>query len=154
MAGTAEVSIEVGAPAERVYGLVSDLPRMGEWSPECVKCTWRGGASGAAPGARFTGHNRLGRRRWRTNGRVVAAEPSRELMFDISSVGLPVARWSYVIEPTGDGSCRVTERWEDRRGRLITWLGTAFTGVSDRQGHNTEGMRATLERIKAEAEAG
>ena len=149
----AEVSIDVNAPAPRVYELVSDLPRMGEWSPECVRCTWKRGATEAAPGARFRGHNRIGWRRWWTDGTVVAAEPGRTLSFDIASMGLPVARWTYEIESTGPSSCRVTERWDDRRGRLISLLGTAATGVSDREGHNTDGMRQTLERIKAEAES-
>ena len=30
------VSIEIGAPPARVYELVSDMTRMGEWSPESV----------------------------------------------------------------------------------------------------------------------
>lgn len=153
MSAIAEASIRVNAPAERVYGLVSDLPRMGEWSPECVKCVWKGGADHAEPGARFKGYNRRGWRRWSTNGEVVAAAPGRELSFDISALGLPAARWTYVIEPAGEGACRVTERWEDQRGRLITWLGTIGTGVSDRATHNEAGMQATLARIKAEAEA-
>lgn len=154
MVVTAEVSIDVQAPAERVYDLVSNLPRMGEWSPECVRCDWRGGATRAAPGARFKGHNRLGWRRWSTNGEVVAAEPGRVLSFDISAIGIPVSRWSYEIDATGPSSSRVTERWEDRRGRFVTWLGTLASGVSDRATHNSTGMRATLERIKGEAEAG
>lgn len=153
MAATTEVSIDVQAPPERIYALVSDLPRMGEWSPECVKCVWKGGADQAEPGARFKGYNRRGWRRWSTNGEVVSAEPGRELSFDISALGLPAARWTYVVEPTGDRECRVTERWEDQRGRLMKWLGVIGTGVTDREAHNEVGMQATLERIKAEAEA-
>lgn len=152
MSEPAEVSVDVEAPALRVYELVSDLPRMGEWSPECVRCAWRGGADSALPGARFKGFNRRGWRRWSTNGQVVTAEPARELSFDISSLGLPVARWTYMIDDTGPSSSRVTERWEDRRGRLITFLGKVGTGIDDRREHNLEGMRTTLERIKAEAE--
>ena len=33
-------SVVVDAPAERIYDLVADLPRMGEWSPECRR--WSG----------------------------------------------------------------------------------------------------------------
>ncbi|MEP7191775.1 MAG: SRPBCC family protein, partial [Actinomycetota bacterium] len=33
-------SLTVAAPADLVYGLVADLPRMGEWSPECERVTW------------------------------------------------------------------------------------------------------------------
>jgi len=152
--GRTEVSTYVAAPAQRVYELVADLPRMGEWSPETQRVEWLGGASAASPGARFAGHNRIGRlRRWSTKGTVVAATPGRELTFDISSLfGLPVARWSYEIEPAGDG-CRVTESTEDRRGALIRWAGLVATGVRDRAAHNREGMRVTLERLKAAAES-
>jgi uncharacterized protein YndB with AHSA1/START domain len=147
------VSIDVDAPPEAVYALVSDLPRMGSWSPECVRCVWKGGATEAAPGARFKGYNRRGVRRWSTSGTVVEAEPGRRLTFDVTSVfGLPVARWSYLIEPR-DGGSRVTESTEDRRGGLIKVLGRLTTGVGDRATHNAATMRTTLERVKAEAEA-
>lgn len=152
MSGTAEVSIDVNAPAVRVYEMVSDLPRMGEWSPECVRCVWRGGATVAAPGAKFKGYNRLGWRRWSTQGTVVSAEPGRELAWDVRAARFPIARWTYRIEETGPSSCRVTELWEDHRSGFSTWLGTVASGVPNRGEHNTAGMQATLERIKAEAE--
>lgn len=148
-----EVSIQVNAPPARVYDLVADLPSMGKWSPECVRCDWLGGATGAAPGAKFKGRNRIGWRRWSTKGTVVAAEPGSRLAFEITSVfGLPVARWGYRIEADGAGS-RVTETFEDRRGKTIKVLGTLVSGVGDRDDHNRQGMEATLERVKAAAEA-
>jgi uncharacterized protein YndB with AHSA1/START domain len=153
MPDAASVSVHVDAPPETVYALVSDLPRMGEWSPECQRCEWVGGASGTAVGARFKGHNRIGWRRWSTKGEVVVAEPGRELAWDVRSVfNLPVARWRYVMQPKAEGGTEVTESCEDQRGWLITVLGTLVSGVRDRSAHNTDGMRATLQRIKAEAE--
>jgi uncharacterized protein YndB with AHSA1/START domain len=148
-----EVSVQVDATPEEVWTLVSDLPRMGEWSPECVRCTWTGDYQVAKPGARFKGHNRRGVRRWTTKGTVVTAQPGRELSFDVHSVfNLPVARWTYRITSSPEGGCHVTEAWEDRRGRLMKLLGNLVTGVSDRAEHNTEGMRRTLDRIKSTAE--
>jgi len=146
------VSTEVEATPERIYGLVSDLPRMGEWSPECVRCDWVGGARGAAVGARFKGRNRRGLYRWSTNGEVVAADPDSEIAFDVSFLGMPVARWRYTIEHAGPGRTRVTETWEDRRGRAMRVIGVAGTGVRDRAAHNRAGMVETLERIKLTAE--
>ena len=35
----------VDAPPEDVYDLVADIQRMGEWSPETYRCSWRGGAT-------------------------------------------------------------------------------------------------------------
>ena len=42
-------SIDVAAPPELVYDLISDVTRMGEWSPECYRCEWLDGATAAAP---------------------------------------------------------------------------------------------------------
>ena len=50
---TDEVSTVIDAPAELVYDLVADMPRMGEWSRECSTVEWIEGATGPAVGARF-----------------------------------------------------------------------------------------------------
>jgi hypothetical protein len=153
MAEPTSVSIHVDTAPEVVYDLVSDLSRMGEWSPETQRCEWIGGANAATVGARFKGYNRRGWRRWSTKGVVVTADPGRELAWDVSSVfNLPVARWRYVMQPMAAGGTEVIESTEDRRGRLMFLLGRLATGVADRASHNTDGMRATLQRIKAEAE--
>ena len=153
MSSSASVSTHVAAPPDVVYDLVADLPRMGEWSPECVRCEWTGGASGAAVGARFKGHNRRGVRRWTTKGEVVAADRGQELAWDVTSVfGLPVARWAYRLTAAPDGGTDVVERFDDRRGATIKVLGYLASGVRDRAPHNTAGMEATLQRIKEAAE--
>ena len=67
MAEPVSVSREVAAPPEEVWALVSDLTRMGEWSPEARGGRWAGGTDGPSVGAVFKGRNRNGRYRWRTN---------------------------------------------------------------------------------------
>lgn len=49
---------EVSASPEKVWSLVTDLPRMGEWSPENLGGEWLDGATGAAVGAKFRGNNK------------------------------------------------------------------------------------------------
>lgn len=151
--GVVEESVDVEAPAEVVYGLIADLPRMGEWSPECRGVSWLRGWDRAEVGARFIGRNRRGVRRWSTRGVVVVADPGQQVAWDIYALGLPGGRWGYGIEPLPGGGCRVTESWQDRRGRLLTLVGPMGTGVKDRQAHNREGMRRTLSNLKAAAEA-
>ncbi|MDP3714220.1 MAG: SRPBCC family protein [Mycobacteriales bacterium] len=146
-------STEIAASPEVVWALVSDLPAMGRFSPENVGGSWKGGATGPAVGARFTGRNRAGVRRWSTQVRVSRCEPGRAFAFDVSSFGLAVSRWSYDLEPTETG-CRVTETWEDRRGRLVTTGGRLLTGVADRESHTAQGMERTLAAVKAVAESG
>jgi uncharacterized protein YndB with AHSA1/START domain len=154
----AEESVVVAAPPERVYEAVADLSRMGEWSPETFAIWTRGRSIG--PGTTFVGFNRAGWRLWFTNCRVTAAEPGRVFAFRVSSFRIPVALWGYRVEGIGGGSTRLTEYWEDLRrdgmgARFISVLGRTVSGVraERRAGVNREGMRATLERIKAAVES-
>jgi hypothetical protein len=97
-------SIRVSAPALSVYDLVSDLPRMGEWSPECTRVTWSSRTPGPAVGARFVGYNRVGAVRWFTQGRVVDAVPGQVFSFLIHFGPIPVSLWSYSFKTGGPGS--------------------------------------------------
>ena len=146
------VERDVAAPPEQVWSLVSDVTRMGEWSPEALAGEWLGGASGPGVGAQFKGNNERGKRRWSTKGEVVEAEPGKAFAFDVAAGPMKVARWGFRFEPTATG-CRVEERWEDHRGWLITKLGGIITGVPDRAAHNRESMTATLAALAAAAEA-
>jgi hypothetical protein len=145
------VSREVGATPDRVWGLVADLPRMGEWSNENVGGRWRGDATGPAPGARFRGANRNGIRRWSTNVVVTEATPGRRFAFRVTSMGIPISEWSYEVEPA-DGGCRVTESWCDARPGWFKPVARLATGVADRVEHTRAGMTLTLERLAAAAE--
>jgi uncharacterized protein YndB with AHSA1/START domain len=151
---TEQVSVtrEIDAPAEQVWGMVSDVTRMGEWSPENEGATWLRGATGPKPGARFRGTNRNGKKKWNTVATVVDAEPGRRFSFRVTAAGLRVAEWRYTFEPTATG-CRVTETWIDQRGRIAKTLGKPVSGVADRATHNRAGMEQTLERLAAVAES-
>jgi uncharacterized protein YndB with AHSA1/START domain len=149
-----EVSVtqEIDASPDQVWAMVSDVTRMGEWSPETESAAWHGNATGPAPGAKFRGVNRNGKKKWNTVATVVDADPGRCFAFKVQAVGLPISEWRYTIEPTATG-CRVTETWIDRRGKIATTLGKPVSGVADRASHNRAGMEQTLERLKAVAEA-
>ena len=142
-------SIHVAAEPGAVYALISDLPRMGSWSPECTGLTGRGGVSAPVQGARFIGHNRHGRVRWSTFGEVVAAEPPHRFAFEVTVGPVPVARWEYTLD-ADDAGCTVTEQWTDRRPRPVRALLDATMGSRERT--NIRGIRATLEALKSAAE--
>jgi len=148
-----EESIDIGAPPERLYDMVSDLSRMGEWSPENQGGKWVGGATGAVEGARFKARNRRGWRRWSSVATIVTANPPKDVAWESSAFGMKIAFWRYRFEPNGSGGTTVTESTEDRRGRTMHFLGRAATGVADRQTENKKNMRATLEQLKKAAEA-
>lgn len=143
-------TITVAAPADTLYDMVSDLPRMGEWSPECTGVAWNSGTPGPAVGARFVGRNRVGAARWMTQGKVLAADPGRRFTFAIHFGPLQVALWSYDFTVT-DGGCEVTESWTDRRPAALSIAMKAVFG--DRVKINRRSMRITLDRLKAAAES-
>jgi hypothetical protein len=58
-------SIFVARSPETLYDMISDVSRMGEWSPVCTACWWDDG-DGPRPGAWFTGRNELPERTWET----------------------------------------------------------------------------------------
>jgi hypothetical protein len=108
----------VSATASQVYDLVADLPRMGEWSPECAAVEWEDAHAGPVVGARFVGHSRTGPRkliRRSRRGRVLVADPGHEFAFATEEGGREGVVWRYRFEPVDGGTC-VTESYE------VTWL--------------------------------
>jgi hypothetical protein len=146
-------SIVIARPPADVYAMVSDVTRMGEWSPVCKACWWDEG-DGPRVGAWFTGRNETPARTWETRAQVVAAEPGREFAF---TVGGGWVRWTYTCDPAPDGT-RLTESW------LFSELGLAGfrerygdeaqAQIADRTRAAHEGIPATLAAIKRAAEAG
>lgn len=153
MSEQVSVTREIAAPAEQVWSMVSDVTRMGEWSPENEGGTWLGDATGPRPGAKFRASNRIGKKKWKTVATVVDSDPGRRFSFRVAAAGLKVAEWSYAFEPTAAG-CRVTETWTDRRPGFFKPIARLATGVADRATHNRTGMEQTLERLAAAAESG
>lgn len=145
------ITSRISAPADLLYSLVSDVTRMGEWSPENTGGRWRNGATGPVVGARFRGANRRGWRRWSTNCVVVAADPPRRFAFDVAVGVVPASRWTYDFAPDGDGTL-VTETWTDRRPRWLDVLAGATMGIEDIRAHNRRNMLDTLTRLAEVAE--
>ena len=88
-------SVVVNADADTLYGLVSDVTRIGEWSPQCRACWWDEGG-GPTVGSYFTGRNDDGNRTWETRSRVVAADPGREFSWVVNEGWV---RWGFSLEP-------------------------------------------------------
>jgi uncharacterized protein YndB with AHSA1/START domain len=110
-----DVSVDIAAPPERVYELVADITRMGEWSPECYQCSWAKGATGPAVGARFKAKNKGGRGpSWFNTPTVTAADPGREFAFNRSGPGIGSYTWRYTLEPIPTGT-KLTESFDAER---------------------------------------
>jgi hypothetical protein len=147
------VTEQVSADPVNVYRLVSDITRMGEWSPDTTSAGWLGGTREAGPGARFRGHNRRGFRRWATTCTVISAEPGRRFAFRVSAGPFPIAEWSYDFVAV-DGGCEVTEGWDDQRPGWLRQLAPIVMGIPDYAEHNERSMHTTLAALKRAAESG
>jgi hypothetical protein len=136
-----------------VWDLVSDVTRIGRYSPETFEAEWLDGATGPAVGARFRGHvkrNGIGPVYW-TTCTVKECEPGRSFTFGVGPGDQPLSVWGYQLEAAGGGT-DVTEtfRLADTRLLRLYW---ALLGWARGRTNRTD-MRTTLERIKAEVEAG
>ena len=147
------VTVHMNASPEAIWALVSDVTRIGEFSPETFEAQWLGGASGPAIGARFRGHvkrNGVGPIYWSVCT-VTVCTPPEVFEFVVGVGDARVNTWRYQITPTADGGADVTEsyRLAVNPATRMYWslLGWARGRTNER------GMRQTLERMRAVVEA-
>jgi hypothetical protein len=107
-----EVNILIDADPEVVYDLVSDLSRMGEWSPENRGGEWTDGGSGNV-GDRLLGHNKIGEYEWSVPVEVTVADRGQSFQFITSpdEEDGPYVRWTYNLSGSDEGT-RLTEIWD------------------------------------------
>jgi uncharacterized protein YndB with AHSA1/START domain len=147
------VTVHMAAPPERVWELVSDVTKIGNYSPETFEAEWLEGAIGPSVGAKFRGHvkrNGRGPIYW-TTCTVSACEPGRQFAFAVGPSNKPMNVWSYQLSPSDDGT-DVTESFQLSPTAPLRLYWALFGWTRGRT--NRDGMRTTLERIKAEVERG
>ena len=150
-----QASLQIDAPAERIYEIVTDVTAMGRLSPECTGGKWLDGATGPVVGARFKGTNKRGMIRWSTTNTVVTADAGKEFAFETKDSGIC---WRYAIAPATEGrGVVVTESRAEFKPRpgVAKFASRFFLGgIEEHDDEVRAGMVATLERLKAVAEAG
>lgn len=156
MSGQASIHIE--ASPTQVYELVSDITRMGEWSPECVGASWANGDTQPTVGAQFHGNNRRGENEWTTPNTIVVADEGKEFAWVVGTPDFEVCRWRFVLTPEGDGT-NVTESFElgtERVGFTAAVLERPESEraplIDARRSQLVEDMQQTLGRLKEYAE--
>lgn len=148
---TARSSIEIAAPPEVVYRIVTDVENVADWAEEAYRCAWRDGAARAEVGAKFRGLNKHNGRKWAMGCTVTEAEEGSRFAFQVSMLGVPTAWWRYDIEPTPEG-CLVTESTRRLAPNLPTRAASLFLGIGDRDEHNQRNIERSLLRLKDFAE--
>ena len=147
-----EVSLYMQAPAEKVWALVSDVTRIGEFSPETFEARWSRGSTGPEVGAYFKGHvkrNGVGPTYW-SPCRVTQCVPNEVFEFSVGNDDVTLNNWGYRLEPSGSGT-KVTEYFRIEPNLAMRAYWTVFGLLRGRT--NRKGMRTTLERMKAVVES-
>ncbi len=148
------VTLHIDAPPHAVYALVADVTRTPEFSPEIQRCTWLGGATGEAAGARFEAVNKVRRGpAWKNRSVVTAAQPGREFAFSRTEKFSGTLVWRYQLQPEGNGT-RLTESYEVTQpiSRLGWFIIGRLYGCRDRRAELRAGMQQTAMRIRETAE--
>jgi uncharacterized protein YndB with AHSA1/START domain len=155
---TVEVAIEIGAPPERVWAIVSDIAVMPGASPELQAVEWLDGRSGPGLGARFAGHNRHeAYGEWSTVSVIVEYDPPRVFAWAVGDPEQPSAIWRFSLEareaatllrqwvqmgPGRSGLSVAIDRWPDKEQKIV------FVRLREFEAN----MGATLAAIKGRAE--
>lgn len=122
---TCRVEADVRAPVERVWELVADVTRTGEWSHECHEVAWLDGATRAEPGVRFRGANRSAWLRWHRTCEVTEVSHARLLAWRTIPTWRFVdsTEWRITLAPLGDDATRIEQTYEVLRcPRWWEWL--------------------------------
>lgn len=149
MSKTLEASIDVDASPDKVWAIVSDLKRMGEWSPQCKLMKVFGGD--VRKGTTTLNVNKKGLLVWPTTSKVVDFEPNKSIAFRVNE---NKTIWSYTLTPR-DGGTTVVEKREAPTGTsaVSTFLvKNVLGGIEQFDVELVDGMNRTLQRIKTESE--
>jgi len=149
----ASVTLHIDAEPTRVWELISDITRMGEYSPEVFEAEWLDGATGPAVGARYRGHvkrNERGPTYW-TTCKVTECSPGEVFEFGVMMGDKAMNTWRYEFAPGAGGGTDATESFR-LSGKILPALWYPLGGFL-RQRRNERDMLRTLERVKAVAEA-
>lgn len=149
-----EQTIDVAVPPAAVWSLVSDLPRLAQWSPQVVKSFVKG-KQPIGQGTLLTNVNRRGLLVWPTHSKVVRFDPEREIAWKIKENG---STWSFTLAPTtvgGVAGTHLVQRRDAPEGLSdisISLTDRFMGGQSTFQAELQDGMRQTLARVKQIAE--
>lgn len=146
-----EATIDVDAPIEAVWSLVSDVTRTGEWSVECCGAEWLDGAGEPVAGARFRGRNRRNATRWSRVCEVVEVDAPRRMVWrTVATRLLPDStRWEFALAPSGSGTT-LTERMNVLQ--IPGFYERLFALMLPQHRDRTADLEADLVRIKRRLE--
>ena len=131
--------IDIKAPPERVWPLVSDIFLMPGLSGELQEVAWLDGVTGPAVGCRFAGRNAnaaLGS--WETVSTVVECDEPRCFAWVVGDPAHPSTTWRFTLRPNApdgagpDMAGTVLEQWM-QMGPARSGLSLAIDAMPDKE---------------------
>jgi uncharacterized protein YndB with AHSA1/START domain len=117
-----ELTTTVPVPPPALWALVTDVPAIGRWSPECLGAEWLDGATGPLPDARFRAENRFGTVVRSAQGVVTEVVTERTFAWTmLDDEDRAASLWRYDLSPAAGGTV-VRHSWEH---------GPGMTGMRD-----------------------
>ena len=155
----AEATIQVSAPPEVLWALVSDIHLVASLSREVQEVAWLDDVREPAVGAAFKGrscHRKVGE--WSTTSRVVVCDPPRVFAWAVEDPADPAALWRFELTPR-DGGTQLRQ-WA-RLGPGFSLLRRAIAAMPDKEERIVagrlrewqDGIEANLAALKELAEA-
>lgn len=143
-------AVDIAADPARVWSVVSDVTRMPEWSPELRRLYPVGGRRPRV-GMTMIGINRRGLVAWPTTSKLVRLEPERAVAWRTRESG---ATWTYELEPSGSGTLLTGRRDLPAFTMATRLMAPVIGGAAGHDDELADGIRRTLENIKAAVESG
>lgn len=95
-------TVDIAAPAQRVWDVLTDLPRWAEWMPEVVESGLAPGLTAGGAGAEYVVKQRIGTLRMK----VAEFDPPRAFGLDTSQLGADFT-FRYTLSELAGGITRV-----------------------------------------------
>jgi carbon monoxide dehydrogenase subunit G len=149
-----ESRVEIAAPPEQVWAVISDVTRTPDWSPVCHRVEWIPPSTGVEVGARFQGHNKLRMFRWTRECVIDEVEAPRSFAFHTQVGGGEATKWRYTLAPAGEGHTLLTETYRAVAAPRWVWLLRKLGGAKQSDKDTRWNISTSLERIKQLAERG
>ena len=143
MAFVIDATLDIEAPAERVWQVITDFPRYGEWNPFLRACS-----TTLKPGdpidlqVQLFGSGPRPQREW-----MLTHTPGKEFSYSMkpAPLGALHSRRSHTVTPLGSGRCRYESHFE-----IAGWLQPLVRGLLG--GKLEQGFAGMTAGIKSRAE--
>ncbi|RCG24028.1 SRPBCC family protein [Sphaerisporangium album] len=98
-----DLEVTVDLPREKLWELITSVPRIGDWSPECRFGNWLDGDAAPKAGTRFQARNRRQDMEWTVTCQVTEVEPPQTFAWEVldpkGDPDAPSSRWRYELTP-------------------------------------------------------